>query len=135
MQLGGTPPQLYDQAKDGVADIVWTVPGYAAGRFPLSQVFELPFTMTNAEATSRAAWEFVQAHGQQEFKDVHLLAAHVHGPGVMFTTKKQMKSMDDFKGMKFRAPDPADQQDARQCWVPHRSACRCRRFPKPCPRA
>jgi TRAP-type C4-dicarboxylate transport system substrate-binding protein len=106
MQLGGTPPQLYDQAKDGVADIVWTVPGYAAGRFPLSQVFELPFTMTNAEATSRAAWEFVQAHGQQEFKDVHLLAAHVHGPGVMFTTKKQMKSMDDFKGMKFRAPTP-----------------------------
>ena len=106
MQLGGTPPQLYDQAKDGVSDIVWTVPGYAAGRFPLSQVFELPFTMTNAEATSRAAWEFVQAHGQQEFKDVHLLAAHVHGPGVMFTTKKQMKSMDDFKGMKFRAPTP-----------------------------
>jgi TRAP-type C4-dicarboxylate transport system substrate-binding protein len=107
MQLGGTPPQLFDQAKDGVADIVWTVPGYAAGRFPLSQVFELPFTMTgSAEGTSRAAWEFVQAHAQQEFKDVHLLAAHVHGPGYMFTTKKQMNTMADFKGMKFRAPTP-----------------------------
>ena len=33
MQLGGTPPQLFDQARDGVADIVWTVPTYAAGRF------------------------------------------------------------------------------------------------------
>ena len=32
MQLGGTPPQLFDQAKDGVADIVWTVPTYQAGR-------------------------------------------------------------------------------------------------------
>ncbi len=106
MQLGGTPPQLFDQAKDGVADIVWTVPGYAAGRFPLSQVFELPFTMTNAEATSRAAWEFVQNHAQQEFKDVHLLAAHVHGPGYIFTTKKQINTLADFKGMKLRAPTP-----------------------------
>ena len=24
MQLGGTPPELYDQAVDGIADIVWT---------------------------------------------------------------------------------------------------------------
>ena len=33
MQLGGTPPQLFDQARDGVADIVWTLPTYQAGRF------------------------------------------------------------------------------------------------------
>ena len=104
MQLGGTPPQLYDQAKDGMADIVWTVAGYSANRFPMSEVFELPFMMTNAEATSRAAWDFVQANSQHEFKDTHLLAVHVHGPGYLFTTKKQMNNMADFKGMKFRAP-------------------------------
>src|SRR4051812_28361274 len=28
MQLGGAPPQLYDQARDGVADLVWTLTGY-----------------------------------------------------------------------------------------------------------
>jgi len=104
MQLGGTPPQLFDQAKDGVADVVWTVLGYSANRFPMSEVFELPFTMTNAEATSRAAWEFTQTYAQHEFKDVKVLAVHVHGPGYLFTTKKQMNTMDDFKGMKFRAP-------------------------------
>jgi TRAP-type C4-dicarboxylate transport system substrate-binding protein len=60
MQLGGSPPQLFDQAKDGVADVVWTVAGYSAGRFPKSEIFELPFMMTNAESTSRAAWDFVQ---------------------------------------------------------------------------
>ncbi len=43
MQMGGTPQQLFDQVKDGVADIVWTVPGYQAGRFPVSEAFELPF--------------------------------------------------------------------------------------------
>ncbi len=46
MQLGGTPPQLFNQARDGVADIVWTLPGYTAGRFPISEVFELPFMTT-----------------------------------------------------------------------------------------
>ena len=43
MQLGGTPPQLYDQARDGVVDIVWTLPGNTPGRFPSTEVFELPF--------------------------------------------------------------------------------------------
>jgi TRAP-type C4-dicarboxylate transport system substrate-binding protein len=33
MQLGGKPPQLADQARDGVVDIVWTLPGYTPGRF------------------------------------------------------------------------------------------------------
>lgn len=104
MQMGGSPPQLYDQAKDGVADIVWTVAGYSANRFPMTEVFELPFMMTNAESTSRAAWDFVQTYSQHEFKDTHLLAVHVHGPGYLFTTKKQMNAAADFKGMKFRAP-------------------------------
>lgn len=104
MQMGGSPPQLYDQAKDGVADVVWTVAGYSANRFPMTEVFELPFMMTNAEATSRAAWDFVQTYSQHEFKDTHLLAVHVHGPGYLFTTKKQMNTQADFRGMKFRAP-------------------------------
>ena len=43
MQLGGTPPQLYDQARDGVVDLVWTLPGNTPGRFPISETFELPF--------------------------------------------------------------------------------------------
>ena len=104
MQLGGSPPQLFDQAKDGVVDVVWTVAGYSAGRFPKSEIFELPFMMTNAAATSRAAWDFVQKHAQEEFKDVKLLAIHVHGPGNIFTKDKPITSLNDFKGMKLRAP-------------------------------
>ncbi len=56
MQLGGTPVQLYDQARDGVVDVVWTLPGNTAGRFPRIEAFELPFMMNNAEATSKAYW-------------------------------------------------------------------------------
>jgi len=104
MQLGGSPPQLFDQAKDGVADVVWTVAGYSAGRFAKSQVFELPFMMTEAGATSRAAWDFVQKYAQDEYKDVKLLAVHVHGPGVIFTKNKAITKIEDLKGMKMRGP-------------------------------
>ena len=104
MQLGGTPVQLYDQAKDGVVDIVWTLPGNTAGRFPRIEVFELPFIMNNAEATSKAYWEYVQTVAKDEFKDVQALALHVHGPGMFHTKNKLIKKPDDLRGMKLRGP-------------------------------
>jgi TRAP-type C4-dicarboxylate transport system substrate-binding protein len=104
MQLGGTPVQLYDQAKDGVVDIIWTLPGNTAGRFPRVEVFELPFMMTNAEATSKAYWEYVQTFAADEFKEVHVLALQVHGPGLIHTVDKPIKSTADLKGMKVRGP-------------------------------
>jgi C4-dicarboxylate-binding protein DctP len=71
-----------DQVIDGVADVVWTVVGYTPGRFPSTEVFELPFMMTNARATSRAYWEMFEEHMKDtEFKDVHILGTWVHGPG------------------------------------------------------
>lgn len=104
MQIGGTPAQLYDQVKDGIADVTWTLPGTTAGRFPRVEVFELPFIMTNAEATSKAYWEYVQTYAKDEFKDVHLLAVNVHGPGMFHSANKPIKSMADLKGMKVRGP-------------------------------
>jgi TRAP-type C4-dicarboxylate transport system substrate-binding protein len=104
MQLGGTPVQLYDQVKDGVVDIVWTLPGLTAGRFPRVEVFELPFIMNNAEATSKAYWDYVQTMAPDEFKDTHVLALHVHGPGMFHAKDKLIKTPADLKGMKVRGP-------------------------------
>ena len=104
MQLGGTPVQLYDQAKDGVVDVVWTLPGNTAGRFPRIEVFELPFMMNNAEATSKAFWEYVQTMAPDEFKDTQMLALQVHGPGVIHTVDKPIKSIADMRGVKLRGP-------------------------------
>jgi len=104
MQLGGTPAQLFDQVKDGVADVIWTLPGYTAGRFPLMEVFELPFMMQNPEATSKAVWDYVQQYDQAEFKDVKPIAFHVHGDGVFHMRNKPINTMADLKGLKVRAP-------------------------------
>ncbi|MGZ5235969.1 MAG: TRAP transporter substrate-binding protein [Caldimonas sp.] len=104
MQLGGTPVQLYDQARDGVVDVVWTLPGNTAGRFPRVEVFELPFIMTNAEATSKAYWEYIQTQAADEFKETQVIALHVHGPGMFHSATKLIKSPADLKGMKVRGP-------------------------------
>lgn len=102
MQLGGKPPELMDQAIDGVADIVWTVVGYTPGRFPSTEVFEMPFIMTNAEAVSRAYWIMFEKHMKDtEFKDVHILGTWVHGPGLIHTNKPVAK-VEDLNGMKIR---------------------------------
>ncbi|MBO6900145.1 MAG: TRAP transporter substrate-binding protein [Rhizobiaceae bacterium] len=104
MSLGGTPPQLIDQATDGVVDLVWALPGYTPGRFPSTEVFELPFMMTNAEATSRAYWDMFEKHMKDnEFKDLHILGTWVHGPGVIHS-KSPVASLDDLNGLKVRAP-------------------------------
>lgn len=104
MQLGGTPVQLYDQARDGVVDVVWTLPGNTAGRFPRIEVFELPFMMNNAEATSKAYWEYYQTQCPDEFKETHVLALQVHGPGMFHSVSKPIKSAADLKGLKVRGP-------------------------------
>jgi TRAP-type C4-dicarboxylate transport system substrate-binding protein len=104
MQLGGTPPELIDQAIDGVADIVWTVAGYTPGRFPRPEVFELPFMMTNAEATSKAYWEMAEKYMlNDDFKDFHTIGVWVHGPGVIHS-KEPVKTVADLNGVKLRAP-------------------------------
>jgi TRAP-type transport system periplasmic protein len=104
MQLGGTPVQLYDQVRDGVVDITWTLPGTTAGRFPRVEVFELPFIMSNAEATSKAYWEYVQTVAKDEFKETHVLALNVHGPGVIHTVDKPVRTVNDMRGLKVRGP-------------------------------
>jgi len=102
MQLGGKPPELMDQAIDGVADVVWTVVGYTPGRFPSTEVFELPFMMTNARATTRAYYEMFEEHMKDtEFKDVHILGAWVHGPGLIHTADP-VEHPSDMQGMKIR---------------------------------
>lgn len=60
--------------------------------------------MTRAEATSRAYWEYLQTQAGGEFREVHLLAAHVHGPGVLHTRSRRVESVADIRGLKLRGP-------------------------------
>ncbi|MCB1400362.1 MAG: TRAP transporter substrate-binding protein [Rhodobacteraceae bacterium] len=104
MQLGGKPSDLVDQAVDGVVDIIWTLPGYTPGRFPRTEVFELPFMVRDAEAASRAYWELAEAEMMDtDFRDLHLLGTWVHGRGVIHSARP-VEKLEDMVGLKLRAP-------------------------------
>jgi len=109
MQAGGTPAQLYDQARDGVADIVWTAAAYTPERFPAFQVFELPFLARTSQGSSRALWEYVQANdlSRKEFGDVRLLAVHQHNASQFHMVNKPIASLADLSGVKLRTPTRA----------------------------
>ena len=104
MQLGGSPPQLFDQAVDGVADIMETIPTYQAGRFTKSEVFELPFLVKSAEKASPALWDYIQKNALDEYKGVKLLFVNLHDGNQMHFGKKSVKNLEDLKGLKLRAP-------------------------------
>ena len=104
MTLGGAPPQLMDQASDGVVDLSMTVVGYTPGRFPSTEVFELPFMMTDPIATAKAFWQMVEEDWQEtEYADVQVIGAWVHGPGVIHT-ENGVSSLEDMEGLQLRGP-------------------------------
>lgn len=104
MSLGGRPPELIDQARDGVVDLSMTLVGYTPGRFPRSEVFELPFMMTDPVATARAFWEMVETDFQDnEFRDVKILGAWNHGPGLIHS-RTPVRSLEDMRGLSLRGP-------------------------------
>ncbi|WP_425040293.1 TRAP transporter substrate-binding protein [Primorskyibacter sp. S187A] len=105
MQLGGAAPAQYDLIADGVIDGGWVIPGYQPGRFPEAETMELPFMVTkSAEEASVAAWHFTQEYLADDFADVHLIAAHMHGPGLVHKTGAAIEDITDFAGLKLRGP-------------------------------
>ena len=102
MQLGGSPQQLFDQARDGVVDIVWTLPAYTAGRFPIIEVFDLPFIgARKAVPNSKALQEFSERHMRDEFREVHPICFFAQDHGVIHANRV-IKSLDDLRGIRLR---------------------------------
>ncbi|MEX2535170.1 MAG: TRAP transporter substrate-binding protein [Trueperaceae bacterium] len=105
MQLGGAAPSLIDQVEDGVVDLVWTLPGYTAGRFPISEAFELPFMSGLAVHSSQALCEFFEMHLQDEYESVRVITLHTAGHGILHVKGRAVTSLEDLRGLQIRAPN------------------------------
>lgn len=97
----------YDNAVNRVAEVTWTVQGYTANRFPLSQLAELPGIFTTA-AQGSCAFQKLYDSGAlaDEYKDSHVLYVHTHGLGHLHTRDKPVTRVAEVKGMKIRQPTP-----------------------------
>ncbi|NKB63663.1 MAG: hypothetical protein GKR95_16620 [Gammaproteobacteria bacterium] len=98
------PNGQYDLAKNGIADIAWSVAAYHPKRFKLLVGAELPFTASNAETSSVAAWTWYEKHGlvEKETADTKLLTVFAHAPHA-YHSSKPLATLADFKDLKVRA--------------------------------
>lgn len=94
--------QTYDSVINGIADIGESVLGYTKGRFPLTEVIDLPLGYKNAYVATRMINAYFKKFNPKEFEKVKVMYLHAHGPGILFT-KKPVNNLEDLKGMKVRS--------------------------------
>ncbi len=98
----GPPPNQFDLVKDGIADAALTVHGYSPARFPLMGIGELPFLANHSEPLSVALWRVTQKHfgAKDEASGTQVMAIFTSQPGRVFTTRRPLKSVKDWEGLK-----------------------------------
>jgi TRAP-type C4-dicarboxylate transport system substrate-binding protein len=99
---GGTltpADKCYDGVVKGISDIGMSVLGYTRGRFPLTEVIDLPLGYKNGLAATKLINIYYRKFQPKEFDDVKVMYLHAHGPGIL-NTKTPVKNLDDLKGMK-----------------------------------
>ncbi|MGE0747173.1 MAG: TRAP transporter substrate-binding protein [Rhodospirillales bacterium] len=106
MQLGGKPEDLAGQVRDGVVDIVWTLPGYTPAAFTISDVLELPFMVPSGIVGSQAFMEFGTKAAAADYQEYHVLVLHMHDAGEIHS-KKPILKLEDVQGLKARVPSQA----------------------------
>ncbi len=102
---GGTltpAAQTYENVVKGIADIGFSVFGYARGRFPMISLLDGPLGYKNGVQATKLINEYCKKFKPKELDDVHVLYLHAHGPGILHT-KKPVNKLEDLKGMKIRA--------------------------------
>ena len=104
MSMGGSPPELYNQVRDGAADIVWTVLGYTPGVFPRAEVFELPSVHRGSAVATTKAMNASMDWLAEDFKDVHVIFLHSHDGNVLHSATEEITSFDQLAGKKLRTP-------------------------------
>jgi TRAP-type C4-dicarboxylate transport system substrate-binding protein len=108
MQLGGKPPELYRQMVQGIADIVFTLPGYTSGDFPMMSLTELPGTATNAHDGTTKLWDRLkQGYFDKEYADAKILMLWNSDNAGIMTRAKPVRKIEDMKGLRVRAPSEA----------------------------
>ncbi|MDP2410269.1 MAG: TRAP transporter substrate-binding protein [Pseudolabrys sp.] len=106
MQLGGKPPELYRQMEQGIADIVFTLPGYTSGDFPMLSMSELPGTADNAEDGTRKLWANAKLF-EKELTAAKVLMLWNSDTAGLMSREKPIRTLEDMKGMRIRTPSAA----------------------------
>ncbi len=93
--------KCYDGVVQGIADIGMSVFSYTMGRFPLTEVIDLPLGYRSGTVATQVINEYFDKFKPKEFDEVKVMYFHGHGPGILHT-KKAVNKIEDMKGLKIR---------------------------------
>ena len=104
----GPPPGHYDFARTGQSDVAWFLHGLTPGRFPLTEISNLPFMVRSAEMGIKMLNDagLRAKYLDAEHRGVKVLMLLTHTPGGVHTTKKPIRTLADFKGLRLRFSAP-----------------------------
>ena len=95
--------QIYDGVIQGISDVGFCLFAYTRGRFPLMEVIDLPLGYPNGVVATKVINAVYKKFKPKELNDVKVMYLHAHGPGVIHTKSKPVKTMADLKGLKIRS--------------------------------
>ena len=104
----GPVQQHYDFARTGQADVAWFLHGATPGRFPLTELVQLPYLVGSAEIGTKTLNdpELRAKYLDAEHRGVKVLLLFTHQPGNVHTTKKAIRTAEDMKGLRIRFASP-----------------------------
>jgi TRAP-type C4-dicarboxylate transport system substrate-binding protein len=110
-------PDMWKAVRSGVADVGWCFHGYWPEMTPLSDVVTLPgLPIPSAEKGSEVLWKLYEKFPamQKEYSEVHPILLYTSNPYFLLTSKKQVKTLEDLKGLKIRVTGgpPTEQMKA-----------------------
>jgi len=94
--------QTYDSVVKGIADIGLSCQAYTRGKFPLTEVIDLPLAYKNGLTATRMTNEFYKKFQPKEYDETQVMYLHAHGPGLLHT-KKPVTKLEEVKGLKIRS--------------------------------
>jgi len=104
----GSVQQHYDFVRTGQADVAWFLHGATPGRFPLTELVQVPYLVGSAEIGTKVLNdpELRSKYLDAEHKGVKVLLLLTHQPGNVHTTKKPIRTVEDMKGLRIRFASP-----------------------------
>jgi TRAP-type C4-dicarboxylate transport system substrate-binding protein len=103
---GGTltpPDKCYNGVVNGISDLGTSVFSYTAGKFPLTEVTDLPLGYKSGEQAAKLFNEYHKKFQPKEFDEVKMLYLYSISPGFLMTKSKPVRALEDLRGMKIRS--------------------------------
>jgi len=97
-----TAPKMAVGVSTGIADIGMAHCGYSRGRFPVMEIMELPIGSPSAYISTHVANDFYDKFKPKEWSAYYPLMFSTSPPAVLHTVNKQVRTLDELKGLKIR---------------------------------